>query len=155
MASNGGLLAFIREYMDQLDELETAVKSKINSLSMLAAEEAAATPAAASAVAAAIEKRIQSVKGVCAALSLPVATGLFALSAHWLSLPWLWQPYVALFFVTVPFIQLYGSVIRSGPERVASCCLSAEQGESVSWVTEPLHSSCLSTRRFSTQNKVH
>ena len=62
MESNGGLLDFVREYMDQLDELETAVKSKINSLSMLAAEEAAATPAAAAAVAAAIEKRIQSVR---------------------------------------------------------------------------------------------
>lgn len=60
MTSKGGLLAFIREYMEQLDELDTAIKSKINSLSMLAAEEAAVTPAAAAAVAAAIEKRIQS-----------------------------------------------------------------------------------------------
>mmetsp|Transcript_21296 Transcript_21296/g.64073 ORF Transcript_21296/g.64073 Transcript_21296/m.64073 type:complete len:428 (-) Transcript_21296:966-2249(-) len=60
MAANDGLLAFVHEYMDQLADLTTAVKSKINSLSMLAAEEAAVTPAAASAVAAAIEKRIQT-----------------------------------------------------------------------------------------------
>lgn len=61
MAANDGLLAFVHEYMDQLADLTSAVKSKINSLSMLAAEEAAVTPAAASAVAAAIEKRIQKV----------------------------------------------------------------------------------------------
>lgn len=86
--------------MDQLDELETAVKSKINSLSMLAAEEAAATPAAASAVAAAIEKRIQSVRMVCPALSLSDDTGLLALDAQQLLLALQWQPYVALSFVT-------------------------------------------------------
>lgn len=61
MSANDGLLAFVHEFMDELTDLKTAVKSKINSLSMLAAEEAAATPAAASAVAAAIEKRINTV----------------------------------------------------------------------------------------------
>lgn len=56
-----GLLEFLQEYVDQLADLTTPVKSKINSLTMLAAEEAVATPAAAQSIAAAIEKRINMV----------------------------------------------------------------------------------------------
>lgn len=54
------LLEFLQEYVEQLSELTSPVKAKINSLTMLAAEEAAATPAAAPSIAAAIEKRINT-----------------------------------------------------------------------------------------------
>jgi hypothetical protein len=56
------LLEFLQEYVEQLGELTSPVKAKINSLTMLAAEEAAANSAAAPSIAAAIEKRIHTVK---------------------------------------------------------------------------------------------
>lgn len=56
------LLEFLQEYVEQLGELTSPVKAKINSLTMLAAEEAAANPAAAPSIAAAIEKRINTVR---------------------------------------------------------------------------------------------
>jgi hypothetical protein len=56
------LLEFLQEYVEQLGELTSPVKAKINSLTMLAAEEAAANPAAAPSIAAAIEKRIHTVR---------------------------------------------------------------------------------------------
>ena len=58
------LLEFLQEYVEQLAELTSPVKAKINSLTMLAAEEAAANPAAAPSIAAAIEKRINTVQNV-------------------------------------------------------------------------------------------
>ena len=58
------LLEFLQEYVEQLGELTSPVKAKINSLTMLAAEEAAANPAAAPSIAAAIEKRINTVQNV-------------------------------------------------------------------------------------------
>ena len=64
MAADQGLLDFLREYVDELAELTTPIKSRINSLSMLAAEEAAAAPAAAPSIAAAIEKRISTVNAM-------------------------------------------------------------------------------------------
>ena len=61
-AGNSALLAFLEEYISQLADLTSAVKAKINSLTMLAAETAADSPAAAPSIVAAIEKRILSVR---------------------------------------------------------------------------------------------
>jgi hypothetical protein len=61
------LLEFLQEYVEQLGELTSPVKAKINSLTMLAAEEAAANPAGAPSIAAAIEKRINTVQNVSSA----------------------------------------------------------------------------------------
>ena len=60
-ADNSALLSLLEEYMSQLADLTSAMKAKINSLTMLAAETAAESPAAAPSIVAAIEKRILSV----------------------------------------------------------------------------------------------
>ena len=69
MADHSSLRAFLAEYMAQLAELTTPVKSKINSLTMLAAETAADTPAAAPSIVAAVEKRILSVRALRSAVA--------------------------------------------------------------------------------------
>ena len=61
-AANSELRAFLEEYMSQLADLTSAVKAKINSLTMLAAETAVDCPAAAPSIVAAVEKRILSVR---------------------------------------------------------------------------------------------
>lgn len=64
-AANSALRAFLEEYISQLSDLKSAIKAKINSLTMLAAETAADSPAAAPSIVAAVEKRIVSVSGRC------------------------------------------------------------------------------------------